>query len=241
MTNLSQYKIAGFKENFYDILTLSGQLLLHVKLKKDIGNIEQKLKIISSTDLLCQLHTDEEKKVFWINIYNAYYQILASKAQTKSKGIFSKKAILIAQNLFSLDNIEHGILRKYRCKKSLGYLPNPFASALIKKLAVKKIDYRIHFALNCGAKSCPPIAFYTLEKLDAQLNDAMYSFLISETSVDKINKTIATSKLLHWYRGDFGGTSGIKKVLQQIFSLQLNTYKLTFNEYNWETHLENYA
>ena len=103
------------------------------------------------------------------------------------------------------------------------------------------MDYRIHFALNCGAKSCPPIAFYTLEKLDKQLNDAMHSFIISETAIDMNNKTIATSKLLYWYRGDFGGTTGIKKVLQHVLELQFKAYKLYFNEYSWETHLENYS
>jgi thiol-disulfide isomerase/thioredoxin len=35
----------------------------------------------------------------------------------------------------------------------------------------KKVDYRIHFALNCGAKSCPPIVYYSPEKLDQQLED----------------------------------------------------------------------
>lgn len=30
----------------------------------------------------------------------------------------------------------------------------------IKKLAVSNLDYKIHFALNCGGKICPPIRFY---------------------------------------------------------------------------------
>ena len=32
------------------------------------------------------------------------------------------------------------------------------------KVALKVLDPRIHFALNCGAKSCPPIRVYTEEK-----------------------------------------------------------------------------
>lgn len=131
-------------------------------------------------------------------------------------------------------------LRKHRWKWSFGYLPNPFVSIVIRNLAVQKVDFRIHSALNCGAKSCAPIAFYTLEKLDKQLSDTMHSFIISETAIDMNNKTVATSKLLYWYRGDFGGTSGIKKVLQQVLELQFNTCKLSFNEYSWEPHLENY-
>ena len=103
------------------------------------------------------------------------------------------------------------------------------------------MDYLIHFALNCGAKSCPPIAFYSFEKIATQLNNAMYSFIIAETTIDKNTKTITTSKLLYWYRGDFGGTSGIKKVLEPILELPLNDYALSYNAYSWETHLENYS
>lgn len=225
----------------YALLSLSGKLLLNVKLNKITASEEQKLSSISIMELYHQLDFDNTKKTFWINIYNAYFQILTKREKLDRKTIFTKRIIVIAQKRFSLDDIEHGILRKYRWKWSLGYLPNPFISSLIKKLAVQKMDYRIHFSLNCGAKSCPPISFYTFEKLDSQLNEAMYSFIISETVVDIHNKTITTSKLLHWYRADFSGTSGIKQVLQQVLELQLNTYKLSFNEYSWETHLENYS
>lgn len=228
-------------ENTNSVVSLSGKLLLNVKLHVDTHQEEQKLKNVTLTQLQNELKTDDAKKTFWINIYNAYFQILSNREKLHRKTIFTKKIIVIAHTRFSLDDIEHGILRKYRWKWSLGYLPNPFVSLLIRNLAVQKLDYRIHFALNCGAKSCPPIAFYTVEKLDKQLNDAMHSFIVSETAIDMHNKTIATSKLLHWYRADFGGTPGIKKILQQVLELQLNTYKLSFNEYSWETHLENYS
>jgi hypothetical protein len=38
----------------------------------------------------------------------------------------------------------------------------------------------------------------------------MFSFLEQETTIDHSTKTIATSKLLLWYRADFGGTKGVK-------------------------------
>nr|WP_315166387.1 DUF547 domain-containing protein [uncultured Flavobacterium sp.] len=228
-------------ENTDSLLSLSEKLLLNVKLNADTSLEEQKLKNISIIELHHLLKTDEAKKTFWINSYNAYFQILSNREKLHRKTIFTKKTIVIAQTRFSLDDIEHGILRKYRWKWSFGYLPNPFVSLLIRNLAVQKMDYRIHFALNCGAKSCPPIAFYTSEKLDKQLNDAMYSFIVSETAIDMNNRTITTSKLLHWYRGDFGGKPGIKKIMQHVLELQFNNYKLSFNKYSWETHLENYA
>jgi hypothetical protein len=227
-------------ENLNSLISLSGKLLLNVKLNVTTSTEEQKLRSLSIKELQQQLNTEEDKKTFWINIYNAYFQILSNREKLHRKTIFTKKTILIAQTRFSLDDIEHGILRKYRWKFSFGYITNPLVPSLIKNLSVQKIDYRIHFALNCGAKSCPPIAFYTADNLDKQLDDAMDSFILSETVIDMNNKTITTSKLLHWYRGDFGGTPGIKKVLQQVLGIQFNNYKLSFNEYSWELNLENY-
>ncbi|MGM5469716.1 DUF547 domain-containing protein [Flavobacteriaceae bacterium LMO-SS05] len=222
------------------LVELSSVLLLNVKLNKASNLEEQPLRAISITDLQEQLNSDDAKKAFWINIYNAYFQMLSNSNHSKRKTIFSEKSIEIAQNTFSLDDIEHGILRKYRIKKSFGYLPNPFVLPLIKNLAVQTLDYRVHFALNCGAKSCPPIAFYTLEKIDEELNNATESFLDSETTFEENNKTVSTSKLLYWYSGDFGGFSEIKNVLGKVLNQDFTNYKLSFKDYSWETQLNNY-
>lgn len=37
---------------------------------------------------------------------------------------------------------------------------------------IQQVDPRIHFALVCGAKSCPPIKLYTPENLDEGLDAA---------------------------------------------------------------------
>ncbi|PNW28463.1 DUF547 domain-containing protein [Formosa algae] len=227
--------------NSNSIVGLSGTLLLHVKLNKDTKSLEQDLGNLSLKDLQSQLTTDQTKQTFWINIYNAYFQILATQNQTQGKHIFKIKSVNIAHTQFSLDDIEHGILRKYRWKKSLGYIQNPFVSALIKALAVQTIDFRIHFALNCGAKSCPPIAFYTLDKLDEQLDNAMYSFLSSETSIHRNTNTVQTSKLLFWFQGDFGGLKGVRRMLNKVLQIENNTYTLKYNAYSWEPHLENFV
>jgi hypothetical protein len=222
------------------LVELSSALLLHVKLNKVTTSLEQQLKVFSLEELQHRLNSDDAKKTFWINIYNAYFQLLSNSKNAKRKTIFSEKSIEIAQNRFSLDDIEHGILRRYRMKQSMGYLPNPFVSSLIKVLAVQTIDYRIHFALNCGAKSCPPIAFYTLEKLDEELNFVMESFLDSETSIDENNKTVSTSKLLYWYCGDFGGYFKIKNILKDVLNQDFTNYKLIFSKYSWKAQLNNY-
>ncbi|NCO62396.1 MAG: DUF547 domain-containing protein [Flavobacteriales bacterium] len=223
-----------------NLVEVSRALLLKVKLEQPTELEIQTLEHISISDFQQQLKTDTQKKAFWINIYNACFQILSGFEDAGMKAIYTDKSVKIAQNRFSLDDIEHGILRKYRWKKSFGYLPNPLVSPLIKSLAVDTVDYRIHFALNCGAKSCPPIAFYSEDTLDNDLNKSMHSFITSETAVDDHKKKIVTSKLLFWYCADFGGLSQIKKLLQHVLIRNLTGYKLSFKTYNWETHLKNY-
>jgi hypothetical protein len=223
------------------LLATSEKVLLHVKRNVDLAMEQQLLQAVTLTQLKTELNTDQAKKTFWINIYNAFYQLEASKATANRKTIFSAKVIRIGHNSFSLDDIEHGILRKNRWKWSFGYLRNPFASALLKDLEVQTIDFRIHFALNCGAKSCPPIAFYTFEKIEQQLDHAMYSFLEQETTVDHPTKIIATSKLMLWYRADFGGTKGIKQILTKVLEFDTTPYKIKYATYSWETHLENFV
>lgn len=67
-------------------------------------------------------------------------------------------------------------------------------------------DPRIHFALNCGAVSCPPIAVYSADDLDGQLSDATAGFLEGNTEVNTKDNTVNVSMLFKWYREDFGGS-----------------------------------
>lgn len=87
---------------------LSEELLLHVKMKVDTNLEEMVLKNVSVMQLQNELKTDDAKNCFWINIYNAYFQLLIGKYKGKRKGLFGKKEITVAQTRFSLDDIEHG-------------------------------------------------------------------------------------------------------------------------------------
>jgi len=140
---------------------LSEKLLLTIKKSEDCQTLREELSRVKLETILSQLKDDNHKKAFWINIYNAYYQIIRTFPNLNATKVYTEKSVKLENEAFSLDDIEHGILRKYRIKIPLGYLPNIFASQTIKNLSVRHINYRIHFALNCGAKSCPPIAFYT--------------------------------------------------------------------------------
>lgn len=219
---------------------LSKLLLLSVKEQKPTDEIQSEISKIPLKKLKEKLNNDTEKKTFWINLYNAYFLILRTELNLSKPKIYTEKVITIANHNFSLDDIEHGILRRYRYKYSLGYFPNFFTRKLIKELAVSKIDYRIHFALNCGAKSCPPIAFYNSEKIALQLDDVTQSFLEFETDFDHSKKVMYTTMLFKWFLGDFGGIKGIKKIYQQQLKKDISNYKIKFKPYSWEENLNNF-
>lgn len=220
---------------------LSEELLLVVKMQKPNKDKVAQLANLRVNELYEELDSDQAKKAFWINIYNAFFLILRQEMQLQRPNIFTKKAICIAGIYFSLDDIEHGILRKYRWKWSLGYLPNPFTSKIIRQLAVAKIDPRLHFAINCGAKSCPPIAFYKTQNLDQQLDLASQSFLESETDIYPEKKELHTSRLLLWYCGDFGGRIGSFHLLEKYLDINLEGWKLVYKSYDWGEELGNFV
>lgn len=124
-----------------DLIALSQQLLLAAKTKEPTDSLTAILSTIPETEISKQLSTEDQKKAFWINIYNAYTQIILSKEPGKYKSkssFFSRKQIAIAGHFLSLDNIEHGILRHSKIKWSLGYLNTFFPSAFERKTGRKQ-------------------------------------------------------------------------------------------------------
>jgi len=220
---------------------LSEDLLLNVKMEKDTSSFRKELESITPEKLQDDLKNDDQKKAFWINIYNAYYQIIRKEMNIGKPDIYKKQLFKIAGKPFSLDNVEHGILRRNKYKYSLGFFSNILTSNYIKENMVEKLDYRIHFALNCGAASCPPIAFYRSASINEELDLATQSFLEGETTFDEKKKEIETTALFKWFYADFGGTKGIKKIYADQLNKDISNYKIKYTEYSWEDDLGNFA
>jgi hypothetical protein len=219
----------------------SEQLLLDVKMGKGTSSIQLQLEALELDLLQKSLTSDDKKKAFWINIYNAYYQILRVDKKIATTDIYKQKLFSIAGKLLSLDDVEHGVLRRYRYKYSLGLFPNLLASKFIKRHAVDKLDYRIHFALNCGAKSCPPIAFYNSEKINAQLDMATQAFLEGESEFNDESKVVSTTALFKWYYADFGWRHGIKRIFLEQLNKDISDYKINYKDYSWEEDLAKFV
>jgi len=67
------------------------------------------------------------------------------------------------------------------------------------------VDNRVHFALNCGARSCPPVRYYTPETLDEDLDLAARAFCEDEDNVvlSEDGAKISLSRIFFWYWKDF--------------------------------------
>ncbi|MBC7867188.1 MAG: DUF547 domain-containing protein [Gloeobacteraceae cyanobacterium ES-bin-316] len=226
------------------LVALSQEFMYAAKTGEDTKLFEEKMSGLDIEKLKTGLVNDDEKKAFWINTYNAFTQVLLKKnpdAYKDRKNFFTANQIVIGGKDFSLDDIEHGILRRGKVKWSLGYFGKLFPAKQEKALRVKKLDYRLHFALNCGAKSCPPIAFYNPEDIDKQLDVATAAYLNGEAVYNEKENTLGLPAIMGWFRRDFGGKRKMLQLVKQkgIVPEKANP-KIFFNKYDWELALNNY-
>jgi hypothetical protein len=210
------------------------------------ANTDKALEVLarfSEDQLQTGLMQDADRTAFWLNVYNAVVQ-LALKADSSayaSRGrFFRTKRVVVAGKMLSLDDIEHGLLRRSKIKWSGGYLQR-WAGRFERKFRVDQLDWRIHFALNCGAASCPPILAYVPAELDAQLNLATQLYLSSEVQYDVAQNEVQLPRIFHWFRADFEGKRGIRNLLAERQLIPTgSTPKIAFKPYHWELHLQHY-
>lgn len=228
-----------------DLNKVSEKLLLATKMgdQKAIDTALSILKKIELNQIIDDLDSDDKKKAFWINVYNSYIIIKLAEDSTlyeNRREFFSAKNIKIANENFSFDFIEHGILRRSKVKLSLGFFGKLFPSKLERQLRVNKLDYRIHFALNCGATSCPPVAFYEAKKIDDQLDIAEAGFVLDKTTYDEESNTANTPAIFSWFRADFEGKRGIRKIIRKHMKIENKKFNLKFDKYDWGVDINNF-
>ncbi len=158
-----------------------------------------------------------KKMAYWINAYNAatIKLILKNyplKSITNLHGgkPWDQKWIPLGGKTYSLNNIENDILRP-----------------------VYK-DARIHFAVNCAAKSCPPLLnrAWTEKNLNSYFEKQTKSF-INNASQNKISAdAVVISKIFEWYAVDFGN---IIDFLNKYSTVKINPdAKVSYKEYDWD-------
>jgi hypothetical protein len=90
-------------------------------------------------------------------------------------------------------------------------LPGPQFASKDPRLSrvVNPVDVRIHFALNCAGRSCPPIQVYAAEGFDEQLVLAARNFINADVSIDQQAFRVHLSAIFKWFNADFGGQEGV--------------------------------
>lgn len=196
----------------------------------------------------------EEKLAFFINTYNALVihgnlRLGFPTNMWQRYKFFNYASYLIGGEVFTLQDIENGVLRGNR--KGVAQLVKPFSKTDPRlQVALPDAEPLIHFALNCGAKGCPPIKTYTPKDIDGQLRTAAEAFLENDDAcvVDSGKKEVRLSQIFKWYKADFGGTddkllnwvlahmseSPKKTSLQTVLSA--GKVRVTYLPYDWGTN-----
>jgi hypothetical protein len=195
----------------------------------------------------------EAARAFWINLYNALVLdaiICFGIQKSVTEGFlgtlffFRRAAYLVGGQRVSLEDIEHGILRGNRGNP---YVPGVHFTSNDPRLAWSlPLDPRIHFALNCGGRSCPPIRAYEVEKLDQQLDLAARGFIDTTVEVRPERKEVVLSPIFHWYAADFGGRKRIIRFLidhlpddkrRRALLSKGNKFRFAYTSYDWRLNI----
>ncbi|XP_053295572.1 uncharacterized protein zgc:152951 [Pleuronectes platessa] len=196
----------------------------------------------------------EEKLAFFINTYNAlvihgFLRLGAPTNMWSRYRFFNYVSYLIGGEVFTLQDIENGVLRGN--KKGLAQFRRPFSNTDPRlQVALPNAEPLIHFALNCGAKGCPPIKTYSPQDIDSQLRISAEAFLENDDGcvVDSGKREVRLSQIFKWYKADFGGTDEnlLKWVLEHMGASPKKTSlqgvmsegktKVTFLPYDWSSN-----
>ncbi len=136
----------------------------------------------------------KEQFAFWVNLYNAktvdfildnypVSSIRKIKSGLFTPGPWKRKELRVEGVALSLDDVEHGILRRFWR------------------------DPRVHYAVNCASIGCPNLMkqAYTGARLDAMLNAAATAYVNSPRGVSIRGGAVTVSSIYSWYVRDFGG------------------------------------
>ncbi len=239
-------KVVPSADKEYPHVELSKQLVQAARHKRDYTNIQRQLADVPMETLAAELDNDSAKKAFWINVYNGFVQLILTENPElfEDRGnFFGEPRVTIAGQKLSFDDIEHGIIRGSRVKWLLGLIKDPFAGKYERTFRVDKTDGRVHFALNCGAKSCPYIATFGAHHADKQLDEIASQFLDRTSTYKPDEEKVYVTSLFSWFRGDFGGKSGVKEDFLKKYEVIPEEADPTveFDPYDWTLELGNYT
>jgi glutaredoxin len=194
------------------------------------------------------------RKAFFVNLYNLIVLHTMVKVGAPTNSIsrlkyFDMIGYNVGNHVFSMSDVEHGILRENSAAPF--HFSKQFSPSDDRLPLLVTKDPRIHFALNCGARSCPPIKSFTAEGIEEELMIVTEAFLEQEDHcrVDLEKKMLCLSKIFDWYKIDFGSTPdqvarfilqflrGEKK--EQLTILLKSSFQIQYENYDWSNDSSN--
>jgi hypothetical protein len=172
---------------------------------------------------------EKDRLAFLINLYNAAtLKLIVDRYPVKSirsigwipGSAWKQNVVQLFGRKISLDELEHGIIRKnYR-------------------------DARVHFALVCAARGCPPLRNepFVGARLDAQLDEQGRAFFAQseKNRVDATTRTVHLSPIFKWFAEDFEAAAGsVLKFATPFFpenakrALSSDDFKIEYTDYDW--------
>ena len=172
---------------------------------------------------------EEQRFAFFLNVYHimimhAYIVLGPPDSSLKWLTYFNTTSYQCADDIFSLSELEHNIIRAQMS------FPSQFLSRFVVpkshyQFALTKKDIRLSFALNCGSLSIPmsTVPVYLAEKLDDQLDNTTRSFLAEAVSIKpkgSRDASVVLPRICQWFADDFGDGSGadIVKAIEQYLA-----------------------
>jgi len=189
-------------------------------------------------------HSDAERTAFWLNLYNvlSIHGVVALKIEKSVMEIpsfFVRVAYRVGPHIFALDDMLSGILRRGAPKPATGHLPFRPGDARTA-YCPQTVDPRIHAGLVCAAASCPPVAYYTADQLDHQLNLAAENLVRQLVRVDRDRRVVHLPLQFYYYARDFGGPTGVVSfVLGYLSDTERPVARLAFEE-RWSVRWDRY-
>jgi hypothetical protein len=163
----------------------------------------------------------DEQLAHYINLYNAtMLHAVAGRMRDgytvaeRDFAIFKEPLVRLAGGkTVSLDHLEHEIIRK------------------------QFKDPRIHVALVCAARSCPPLLnrAYRGNDLDQVLDANMKRFVTdaSRNQIDETKRELRLSKIFEWFADDFGGKDAVPAYVARYCGKDVAAYRVSYVEYDW--------
>jgi hypothetical protein len=166
----------------------------------------------------------DARLAFYINLYNATMIRAVVERFRVGYGpsadgfaVFKERLARVGDAMLSLDEIENRIIRP------------DFA------------EPRIHAALVCAARSCPPLLprAYRADDLATVLEANMRRFVndASRNKIDAAGRRLQLSPIFQWYADDFGGRDALAAWVNRYTDIDVAGFEVSFLEYSWELNI----